>query len=158
MTSADRGDRSYVYLCYNAQSELLYVGVGYSLSGRLSKHKAKWPWFEDVCAVRSRSFTVRSTADQLEEWVISELKPRHNKHLKSRDGGRMSDWENHRLGSDRGYGVVGPEIILTRRKHKFFDWTKNMSKGDLLIKNPESVRRWAREGYDGLKGEGSSDE
>lgn len=59
------------------------------------------------------------------------------------DAGLLRDWD-----AEKEEWVLRPKAVDVMQK---LNLSKHMSNDDLLITNPESVRRWAREGFDGLR-------
>ena len=145
------------------------MGISLNHVARLGQHSKSASWFDEIASITVEHFDDREMALAAEKIAIHQEAPRYNiAHAKE----THQDREHRRKieaileplePNDRAevlrlvrdvFGVTDPtdrgEVLAELNK------AKNMSKGDLEISNPESVRRWAREGYDGLQtGEGS---
>ena len=74
-----------VYRLFDAQDDLLYVGVTHSLNERLRHHRSDFinPWASLVDHWTSEPFPNRLEARKAERALIAELSPRFNRHHKS---------------------------------------------------------------------------
>jgi predicted GIY-YIG superfamily endonuclease len=72
-----------LYRHYNANGDLLYVGVSVSTMKRLAQHK-KSPWVHDITRIDIQYFEDREDALKAEKEVIKAEKPLFNKAHKPR--------------------------------------------------------------------------
>lgn len=70
---------SVVYLAYNEQGELLYIGSTGNLPQRQATHRATSPWWPEVARWEVEQVPWRSHAYQRETDLIHELRPRYNR-------------------------------------------------------------------------------
>lgn len=93
-----------LYRHYDADGELLYVGISLSAVSRLSKHR-KSPWFQDIATITVENHDSRLDAEQAERTAIKIERPKHNVvHAESRPSYKFMDLvmdciENRRLES-----------------------------------------------------------
>jgi predicted GIY-YIG superfamily endonuclease len=73
------GAPNYVYYCYADDGRLLYVGLTYNPSSRMSHHRGRTPWWPRVASVRFEEFATRREAVNHEASEIARLEPPHNK-------------------------------------------------------------------------------
>lgn len=78
-----------VYYCYNADSEILYIGCTKNLLDRFSWHKLRSAWVKDLHAVRLRWFESRRDARRFEENAISRNRPYYNMLVSKRMNGKV---------------------------------------------------------------------
>lgn len=161
--------RTSLYRHFDEAGELLYVGVSLNHVARLGQHSKSASWFEQIASITIEHFMDRASAIEAEKVAIKSEAPRYNVvHVKETLDDRVHREKIEAIleplsSKDRAsllalirsaFGVSDPscrsEVLAELNK------VKNMSKGDLEISNPESVRRWAREGYDGLQTNGGS--
>lgn len=69
-----------VYRCYDTDGVLLYVGCSTNLTNRMRVHRCKSPWFDASVRVEAHEYPERWQAQCVEQFLISLLRPRHNKH------------------------------------------------------------------------------
>lgn len=87
-----------VYKFYNADDDLLYVGVTSQWPGRLDQHRRQTEWFAEVMHHALIHFTTAEQARKAEIATIAELTPRYNRAPGG--GGRPpSDPATHRIRS-----------------------------------------------------------
>jgi hypothetical protein len=68
-----------LYRLYDADGELLYIGISYSAIARFAKHKQTQPWIDDVCRIEIESHEVdRWEIEAMEIAAIQAERPRHN--------------------------------------------------------------------------------
>jgi hypothetical protein len=68
-----------LYRLFDADGDLLYVGISYSAIARYAQHKAEKPWIGDVCTITIETHDVsRSEIEFVEAEVIRSEKPRYN--------------------------------------------------------------------------------
>jgi hypothetical protein len=68
-----------LYRLYDAEDQLLYVGISWSALGRMSQHKAEKPWFGDVARIEIVITESRAEAEHLERLAIRNERPLYNK-------------------------------------------------------------------------------
>jgi predicted GIY-YIG superfamily endonuclease len=82
-----------LYRLFDADGELLYIGISYSAIARFAQHKATQPWAGDVCRIEIETHDVsRREIEDIESAAIRDEKPKHN--IAKRLGG--SRWSNKR--------------------------------------------------------------
>lgn len=69
--------RTCVYRLYDAEGELLYVGMSMNLAGRLSKHHMR-SWWPEVAETVVEWFPGREAAKAAERSAIHHENPRYN--------------------------------------------------------------------------------
>jgi hypothetical protein len=111
-------NRTALYRHWDADGELLYVGISLSAVGRLAQHRASAPWFVDIANVTIEWFDTRAEAQAAEIEAITLEHPLHNKA--------------HRAANDNQTSVrAGWSIYLVRHcEEKAIDglvWAKNES-------------------------------
>lgn len=67
-----------VYRAFNADDELLYVGITASPAGRFSQHNSVTDWWPEVAVLRIEHFDSREEAMIAENNAINTESPRHN--------------------------------------------------------------------------------
>ncbi len=87
----------YLYRCFNATGELLYVGVAQNALTRLGQHGAKG-WALDVVSVTVGFHPSRSEALDAEWRAIRDEKPKHNL--------TGSNWRGQNNGTPCRYGCT----------------------------------------------------
>lgn len=149
MTAAEDGKPSYLYRCYSCDGKLLYVGVTYHLSVRFSQHGKNWPWFAEVERIEAVPYERRKYAIEAELRAIRDERPCYNRDQINREGGRMTEWEDHIRGPGDGNDVPGAVVVFERvHGHRVYNWRRAAK-----IENPETVRRWKRDGFPGVDAE-----
>lgn len=68
-----------LYRHFDADGELLYVGISLSAIGRLSQHKSTAHWADKIASVTVESFSTREQAVEAERIAIETEQPLHNK-------------------------------------------------------------------------------
>jgi len=68
-----------LYRFFDADRNLLYVGISLSVVQRLQDHLAEKPWIPDNGTLSWTTYLDRSTAEQAERVAIRVENPRHNK-------------------------------------------------------------------------------
>lgn len=71
----------WVYICKNADDEIIYVGVTSSGLGRFSVHRHGSPWFREVMSVDIEHYGSRAESERREAELINELRPRYNRAI-----------------------------------------------------------------------------
>jgi hypothetical protein len=69
-----------LYRIYNADTELLYVGVSHSVLRRLDEHLTAKPWWPAVAWISVEHFADRFVAEAAESLAIREERPKYNVH------------------------------------------------------------------------------
>lgn len=69
---------SSVYRIYNADGELIYVGVAYSPKVRVSFHRNNKPWGGEIARHEVDWYDTREAAEAAEEQQIADAWPRYN--------------------------------------------------------------------------------
>lgn len=77
-----------LYRLFDADGELLYIGISYSAIARYAQHKATKPWIGDVCTVTIETHDVsRAEIEAIERQAIIDERPKHNVvHSSTRPG------------------------------------------------------------------------
>ncbi len=70
--------KTYLYRHFNADNELLYVGISLSALNRLGQHRDNSHWFDTISRVDIQKFDTKEEALSAETLAIREEKPRHN--------------------------------------------------------------------------------
>lgn len=70
--------RTALYRHYDANNELLYVGISLSAVNRLQGHKRSAEWYDDIAFMSVEYFSTRAEAEAAETKAIREERPRHN--------------------------------------------------------------------------------
>jgi len=68
-----------LYRCFDANDDLLYVGISWSAPTRFSEHSRQAPWWPEVTTIRLEAFPDRREAEWAEFEAIKTERPRHNK-------------------------------------------------------------------------------
>lgn len=68
-----------LYRMYNAEDDLLYVGLTWSPSARFPQHRDDKPWWIEVATIRLESFATRAEVDAAEAVAIQAEGPRYNR-------------------------------------------------------------------------------
>jgi len=72
-------ETTFVYQCFDAQENLLYVGMTSSCERRMKQHEANSSWHRDMATYTAESFDSREEAALCEKNLIKSMKPMHNK-------------------------------------------------------------------------------
>lgn len=67
-----------LYRHFDADGQLLYVGISLNAINRLREHGEGSPWFDDIARVEIEYFPNRLLASQAEAVAIAEENPVHN--------------------------------------------------------------------------------
>lgn len=70
-------EQTLLYRFLNAHGRLLYVGISFSVMGRIAGHKAA-EWFDEVALITLQRFATRADALRAEIKIIREERPPHN--------------------------------------------------------------------------------
>lgn len=71
-------ENHYLYRHYDADNNLLYVGISYNAIYRLWQHKRVSLWFSDIAKVTIEKFSTRRDALNAETKAIQFENPKHN--------------------------------------------------------------------------------
>lgn len=67
-----------VYLLFDINDDLLYVGITDRGPVRLAEHYRHKPWFPQVCRVEFERYESRDASEAREKYLIQERAPQHN--------------------------------------------------------------------------------
>ena len=67
-----------VYRLYACDGSLLYVGCTIDLGKRITTHRGRKPWFDEVASITVRHYPDKESALQAETEAIDVEKPRYN--------------------------------------------------------------------------------
>jgi predicted GIY-YIG superfamily endonuclease len=67
-----------LYRAFNAQGQLLYVGITMNPGNRFAQHSDEKPWWTDVANIRVEQFASRNEVLTAEREVIKSERPLHN--------------------------------------------------------------------------------
>lgn len=70
--------RTALYRHWNADGELLYVGISLNAVSRLAQHRVEANWFDDIARIDIEWHPDRSSADAAERAAIKAEHPLHN--------------------------------------------------------------------------------
>lgn len=94
-----------LYRLFDADGELLYIGISYSAISRFAQHKARQPWIGDVCRIEIETHEVgRDEILEIERAAIISERPKHNKtHIAKPEqavtgGERIGEYDMSALG------------------------------------------------------------
>ena len=68
-----------VYQFFNADDELIYVGITYDFKARLSVHKWRKAWWPEVARIETRDYPTRFDAQVVEHHLMRAHLPKHNR-------------------------------------------------------------------------------
>lgn len=74
-----------LYRHFDAQGNLLYVGISLSTVGRLSQHKDHSHWFKEISNVTIERFPTRQDALKAEQLAVQSENPKCNINLKKKE-------------------------------------------------------------------------
>lgn len=72
----------WVYVCYAADDEILYIGATCDLERRLADHRYRKPWWREVVRVQEYPMETLREARERERRAIGSISPPHNTHHK----------------------------------------------------------------------------
>jgi predicted GIY-YIG superfamily endonuclease len=76
---SDLNERPHVlYRFFDAEDELLYVGITVGLRGRLAKHEVEKHWYGEIARISVEHFPSRDAVLAAEKAAIQAEKPQHN--------------------------------------------------------------------------------
>lgn len=70
---------TFLYRVFDANGELLYIGITYYLHDRLVRHRKRQPWAESMARVESLLYPCRLDAELAEAAAIRDELPLHNR-------------------------------------------------------------------------------
>jgi len=73
------GELTQLYRHYDGEGQLLYVGISLSAVARLSAHKSRSGWYQDIARVEIENYESREEAEAAEVEAIQEERPLHNR-------------------------------------------------------------------------------
>lgn len=77
VVNSPRGQQ--LYRLYDADGELLYIGISYSAIIRFAQHRDRQPWIDDVCRIEIEAHDVsRAEIEEMEAEAIRTENPRYN--------------------------------------------------------------------------------
>lgn len=74
-----------VYVAYNANDEVLYVGVTNHIRFRFGGHRQKSMWYPEMCYFKAGPMMLRDDALALERETILLLRPKYNVFCRGRE-------------------------------------------------------------------------
>lgn len=80
----DDGRLHQVYLAFDRDGRLLYVGISWSAPHRIAQHRTAAPWWPEVARVEFHDCSDRHDAEHLEKSLIRAHAPAHNKQHNDR--------------------------------------------------------------------------
>lgn len=83
--------KTVLYRHRNAASNLLYVGITSNPAGRLSHHKARSPWADDISRIEMEWFDCRDDAAAAERIAVRDEGPLYNRDYSIRTNNPI-DW------------------------------------------------------------------
>lgn len=75
---SEKHDTTALYRHWNADGELLYVGISLSALGRLQQHNNASHWANQIARVTIETFDTRDEAAEAERLAIANENPKHN--------------------------------------------------------------------------------
>lgn len=70
--------RTNLYRCFDADGQLLYVGVSWSTAHRFSQHQRRSSWWSRVARIELEHYRTRQLAERAERQAIRDQKPPFN--------------------------------------------------------------------------------
>ena len=103
-----------LYRLYDAEDQLLYIGISWSAIARMSQHKAEKPWFGDVARIEVTKCSSRAEATNLERQAIQAERPLHNKQhtVSSKPGFKVKSSTSRPAGSQGNLRLVIDHLKL----------------------------------------------
>jgi len=74
-----------LYRHFDAQGNILYIGISLSAVGRLSQHKDHSHWFKEISKVTIQRFPTREEALKAEQTAVFSENPKCNINLKKKE-------------------------------------------------------------------------
>jgi excinuclease UvrABC nuclease subunit len=69
-----------LYRYFDADGNLLYVGMASNPLSRLTTHAASKPWWHELASAKVEHFETRIEAERAETEAIERERPRYNRH------------------------------------------------------------------------------
>lgn len=82
--------RTAIYRCFDADDELLYVGIAFDPDARWEQHKTKSPWAKQVSMRTIEWLEDRKDAERAEREAIRFEEPRYNQRHNGRQVAAMA--------------------------------------------------------------------
>lgn len=141
-----------LYRHFNAENELLYVGISINAPNRQSQHKHASRWFKEVTRIEIESYEYREQALQIERNAIETEKPKYNIQHQVEEP-RVKDYsvtiENsetelvHHIVSHRPlYNVTDAASILNLKRKDILDLICGQLIGSVTIGENINVSGW----------------
>lgn len=77
MTSDSQSRQCSIYKCFNADGEIIYIGMAYDVGSMIMQHRGNL-WFDQVNEVKAEPVKDRYEARKLEKSLIKLHKPKYN--------------------------------------------------------------------------------
>ncbi len=74
-----------IYVCRDAEDEIIYIGCSTNLHDRLVHHRSSTPWWTDVARVESFHFDDIAIAEQRQADAVASVRPMHNQRYVNRN-------------------------------------------------------------------------
>ena len=116
-------DLQQMYRLYNAEGDLLYLGISYSALARIAQHSKSQAWWAAVVRIEVESFTMvsRRTMETAEREAIIREQPLYNKHhAGSHRPASRFDWIARWRADGRVCPSCGKESIYDYHNDRFF--------------------------------------
>lgn len=130
-----------LYRHFDADGQLLYVGISFSAVYRLSQHRDSSNWYERIAKVTIENFPSRQEVVEAERRAITEENPIHNKVHRPKP---VYTRFKTRLADSRQAGVS--RVELTTRLVSFQPFYKFSEAASTLGVPLETLKRWIDEG------------
>ena len=130
-------ETTFVYQCFDAQGNLLYVGMTSSCERRMKQHEMYSPWYKNMSNYTAESFSERHTAARHERKLIKTLLPMHNK----------SGWKSVKMtlkGDTPGIQETRAEIQrrFLERIASFFNLANQSQLARVMNETAPVISRW----------------
>jgi hypothetical protein len=117
------GGLQQMYRLYNAEGDLLYIGISYSTLSRICQHHDDKTWWPAVTRVEIENFTLtsRATMRTIEREAIIRERPLYNiSHAKSERPAHQYDWIARWRASGRICPSCGKDATYDYHLDRFF--------------------------------------
>ncbi|MEU9245679.1 GIY-YIG nuclease family protein [Streptomyces sp. NPDC048385] len=91
-------ERTALYRCFDANDELLYIGISRDYRARWEQHRKSSPWWRNVALRTVEWFDDRVSAERAERTAIKTEGPKHN--IRHARPARLAAGRPHRTLSD----------------------------------------------------------
>lgn len=123
--------KTYVYRLWDAQKELLYVGISKSLMTRIDQHAKGKSWADEIDSVTAKAYASRDAARAAEIQAIRSENPKHN----IMDRAPL----NHLVASREQWDSMNDE-----EKNESVQTLKRMAMAIMACSiNPDKTERWS---------------